>query len=124
MTAVLLVGVGAAVGAPLRYLADRMVQSRHDSVFPWGTFTVNVVASVLLGAITAASVHGGVSIPVVALVGPGFCGALSTYSTYSYETFRLVEEGSWFLAGCNVVVSVAAGLGGAALGWRIGLTLR
>lgn len=46
---VLLVVCGAALGAPLRYLTDRAVQTRHDSVFPWGTFTVNVIGCVLLG---------------------------------------------------------------------------
>lgn len=50
----LLVIVGAAVGAPLRYLTDRAVQSRHDSVFPWGTFVVNVSGSLILGLLTGA----------------------------------------------------------------------
>ena len=46
---VLLIALGAAVGAPLRYLVDRAIQSRHESSFPWGTLTVNVVGSFLLG---------------------------------------------------------------------------
>lgn len=46
---VLLVAVGAAVGAPLRYLVDQLIQARHDSVFPWGTLTVNAAGSALLG---------------------------------------------------------------------------
>ncbi|MDT7771894.1 MAG: fluoride exporter, partial [Pseudonocardiales bacterium] len=48
---VLLVLLGGAIGAPLRYLADRVVQSRHDSGFPWGTFTVNTVGSLVLGVV-------------------------------------------------------------------------
>ncbi|MBQ1016237.1 CrcB family protein, partial [Micromonospora sp. M51] len=48
---VLLIALGAAIGAPLRYLADRAVQSRHASVFPWGTLLVNVAGSLLLGAL-------------------------------------------------------------------------
>ena len=50
----LLVVVGAVVGAPLRYLTDRAVQARHDSVFPWGTFVVNAGACLVLGVLTGA----------------------------------------------------------------------
>lgn len=109
---VLLVAVGAAVGAPLRYLADRLVQARHDTVFPWGTFTVNIAGSALLGFLAALSTTGGVS----ALVGIGFCGALTTYSTLGYETLRLAEDGARALAVCNVIASVVGGLGAAYCG--------
>jgi fluoride exporter len=54
----LLVIVGAAVGAPLRYATDRIVQSRHDTGFPWGTFTVNVVGSFVLGVVVARAPPG------------------------------------------------------------------
>jgi fluoride exporter len=108
---VLLVALGAAVGAPLRYLVDRFVQTRHDSVFPWGTLTVNVAGSFLLGLL-AGAVRG----PWLALLGTGFCGALTTYSTFGYETVRLVQERARLYAALNVVVSVVAGLGAALLG--------
>jgi CrcB protein len=112
------VALGAAVGAPARYLTDRWAQSRHDSVFPWGTLTVNVVASLVLGVVTGA---GGALAPQLALVlGTGFCGALSTYSTFSYETFRLLETRATFYAVANVAFSLAAGLGAATLGWTLG----
>ncbi|TSB24046.1 CrcB family protein [Streptomyces sp. NBC_01525] len=107
----LLVIAGAAVGAPLRYLTDRAVQARHDSVFPWGTFIVNVSACVILGLIT-----GAVSSQVQLTLGTGLCGALSTYSTFSYETLRLAEDGARFLAVANVVAQLVAGLGAAFLG--------
>ena len=116
---VLLVVLGAAVGAPARYLVDRAIQARHDSVFPWGTFAVNVAGSLVLGALAGASVAGGVA----ALVGTGFCGALTTYSTFGYETIRLVEERARRYAVLNVVASVAAGLGAAALGYVAARTL-
>ncbi|MEV3988818.1 fluoride efflux transporter CrcB [Streptomyces sp. NPDC049837] len=102
---------GAAVGAPLRYLTDRAVQARHDSVFPWGTLTVNVVGCLVLGVLTGAAVAGAASPGLRLLVGTGLCGALTTYSTFSYETLRLVEGGAAFYAAANVVGSVAAGLG-------------
>ena len=115
------VAVGAAVGAPGRYLADRWVRSRHDSAFPWGTLAVNVVASFVLGVVTGAA--QAVSPAVALVLGTGFCGALSTYSTFSYETLRLVETGARRYAVANVVVAVGAGFGAAALGWTAGAAL-
>ncbi|MFB7383695.1 fluoride efflux transporter CrcB [Kitasatospora purpeofusca] len=106
----LLVVLGATVGAPLRYLTDRAVQSRHDSVFPWGTFTVNVVGCLVLGLVTGAVAAGAASSQVQLLLGTGLCGALTTYSTFSYETLRLVEGGAGRYALANVLGSVVAGL--------------
>lgn len=108
----LLVAAGAAVGAPLRYLTDRYIQSRHDSVFPWGTFGVNLAGSALLGFLVALPADGAVR----ALAGIGFCGALTTYSTFSYETLRLLQEGARLMAVANVVASVAGGLGAGVCG--------
>ncbi|MGW1224285.1 fluoride efflux transporter CrcB [Streptomyces sp. NPDC002530] len=112
----LLVIVGAAVGAPLRYLTDRAVQARHDTVFPWGTFTVNVCGSLVLGLLTGAAAAGAASTHVQLLVGTGLCGALTTYSTFSYETLRLAEDGARFYAAVNAAASVVAGLGAAFAG--------
>jgi CrcB protein len=113
---VVLVALGAAVGAPLRYLTDRAVQSRHDGMFAWGTFTVNVTACLILGAVAGATQAGAAPAAVQALLGTGLCGALSTYSTFSYESMRLAEQGSKFFAVANIVVSVSAGLGAAYVG--------
>ncbi|MFD5128493.1 fluoride efflux transporter CrcB [Streptomyces olindensis] len=106
----LLVIGGAMVGAPLRYLTDRAVQSRHDSVFPWGTFTVNVTGCLALGLLTGAVTQ------IQLLLGTGLCGALTTYSTFSYETLRLTETGARLHAVVNVAASVAAGLAAAFAG--------
>jgi fluoride exporter len=64
-----------------------------------------------------------VSPAVAAAVGTGFCGALSTYSTFSYETLRLLENRARLYAVANVVVALAAGLGAGALGWAVGAAL-
>ncbi|GAB3573058.1 fluoride efflux transporter CrcB [Amycolatopsis endophytica] len=114
MTALLVVA-GAVIGAPLRYLTDRAVQSRHGGPFPWGTFLVNLAGCLVLGALAGA----GAALPasLYALLGTGFCGALTTYSTFSFETLRLAEQKAWFYAVLNVVVSVAAGLGAAFVGF-------
>ncbi|MEU5964645.1 fluoride efflux transporter CrcB [Micromonospora parva] len=116
---VLLIVLGAAVGAPLRYLADRAVQSRHGSVFPWGTLLVNVTGSLLLGALAGWPVGPAVS----TLLGTGFCGALTTYSTFSYETLRLSRGGHRLLALANVLGSVAAGLAAATAGYAVARAL-
>ncbi|MER5713953.1 fluoride efflux transporter CrcB [Streptomyces sp. NPDC002132] len=112
----LLVVAGAVVGAPLRYLTDRAVQSRHDSVFPWGTFTVNVAGCLILGLLTGAAAAGAAGSHLQLLLGTGLCGALTTYSTFSYETLRLAETGARVFAAANVVASVVAGLGAAFVG--------
>ncbi|WP_432102705.1 fluoride efflux transporter FluC [Streptomyces sp. bgisy091] len=112
----LLVVCGGAVGAPLRYLTDRAVQARQGRgvayVFPWGTLTANAAGSLLLGVLTGVSLSG----PLHALLGTGLCGALTTYSTFSYETLRLAETGRAFLAVANVLVSLLVGLGAVFLG--------
>lgn len=112
----LLVVAGAAVGAPLRFLTDRAVQRRHDSVFPWGTLVVNVVGCLILGLLTGAATAGVASPQVSLLVGTGLCGALTTYSTFSYETLRLAEDGAYLFAAANTAIAVTAGLGAAFLG--------
>jgi fluoride exporter len=115
MTA-LLVAAGAAAGAPLRWAVDRWLQARLGTGFPWGTLVVNVVGSFVLGLVLGSdSVGDG----VIALVGTGFCGALTTYSTFSYETLQLLEDGAWSRGAANVLLSMAAGLGSAALGWTL-----
>ena len=110
------VALGAAIGAPTRYVLDRAVQARHESLMPWGTLAVNVIASFVLGLVVSAAAGPNWQ----ALVGTGFCGALSTFSTLSFETVRLAERGKWLLASANVALSVTAGLGAAALGWWLG----
>jgi CrcB protein len=116
---VLWVVLGAAVGAPVRYLTDRLVQARHGFDFPWGTFAVNVGGSFLLGLIAAGVARGGVSATAATLLGTGFCGALTTYSTFSFETVRLTQRRRRWLATANALGSIAAGLAAAYGGARL-----
>jgi fluoride exporter len=115
VTTFLLVVLGAAVGAPARYVTDRWVQSVHGTGFPWGTFVVNVVASFVLGLV----VGGPAPHAVAALVGIGFCGSLSTWSTLAYDVVRLGEGGTRSFAVLDVLASVLAGLGAAGLGFAL-----
>lgn len=116
---VLLVALGAALGAPLRYLTDRAVQARFGSAFPWGTLTVNVVGSLALGFLVGSPVAPAVS----TLVGTGFCGALTTWSTLSYETLQLARSGGRPRALANMLGSVAAGLAAATIGYALARTV-
>jgi CrcB protein len=119
----LLVIAGAAVGAPLRYLTDRFLRARLDTDFPWGTLTVNWAGSLILGLLAAAGAAGVAGPRVSLLVGVGFCGALTTYSTFSYETLRLAETGARLAAAANVIASLIAGLGAAFAGQALGQAL-
>jgi CrcB protein len=115
--------VGGALGAPLRYLTDLWVQSRHDSDFPWGTFAVNAVGSAVLGVTAGTLVAGSGPDWVLPLVGIGFCGALTTFSTFGWETLRLLEDGSMGEAVLNSAGSVVVGLAACAGGWYLGATV-
>ena len=85
-------------------------------MLPWGPCAVNVAGSALLGFLVAATVPP----PVLALAGTGFCGALTTYSTFGAETVALAEEGRRGAALVNAVGSAAACLAAATLGWALG----
>ena len=110
MARVLLVAAGGATGAVARYLVGGWVASRCGAGFPWGTLLVNVTGSFLLGLAATLTLerfgHPGVRL----LVGVGFLGAYTTFSTFSYETVQLLAEGSLFRAALNVGVSVGVGL--------------
>jgi CrcB protein len=115
------VALGASVGAPLRFLIDRGIQVRHDTVFPWGTLTANLAGCLMLGFLVAALTR--LPPAVEATLGTGFCGALTTYSTFSYETLRLLEGGARFYAVTYLVASLLGGFGAVGLGWTVGTWL-
>ena len=120
---VVLVLLGGALVAPVRYVVDLMVQSRHDSVLPWGTFVVNAAGSLVLGATAGGVAAAGGSDWVLTLAGTGFCGALTTFSTFSFETVRLAEERALGAAAVNVAGSVVVGAAACAAGWSLATAL-
>jgi CrcB protein len=111
----LLVCVGAAVGAPARYLLDRFVQSRHTAVVPWGTLTVNLSGAFLLGGLYG----GAADADLLLLLGTGFCGAFTTFSTFAFETVRLVEDRAAGAALGNLAVTLLGGVGAAFAGFAL-----
>ena len=121
----LAVGIGGALGAPLRFVTDRWVQERRfgdDELTAWplGTLAVNVIGGLMLGVIVGASRYGTLGAVPVAVMGTGFCGALTPFSTASVETIRLAEAERWpaalAVAASNLLLTMTA----AALG--LGLT--
>lgn len=117
----LLVAAGGVVGAPARFLLDRYVSDRVQLDFPLGTYLINVSGSFLLGLLAGLGIAGLLPTPVMALVGTGFCGAFTTFSTWSFETVRMVERGEHVQAVINVTASLVVGLLAAGLGIAIGL---
>ncbi|MYS79539.1 fluoride efflux transporter CrcB [Embleya scabrispora] len=108
----LMVVLGALIGAPLRYLTDLHVSARTRSAFPWGVLTVNVVGSLILGVLTGLAPGERIT----ALIGTGFCGALTTFSTFGYATVDTYARGRRAVAAGYVLLSLILGLAAAALG--------
>jgi CrcB protein len=115
VTLALVVGLAGSVGAVARFLVDGAVAERTRSTFPFGTFTVNCTGSFLLGVVTALSWYDGLGGRAHAVVGVGFCGAFTTWSSVTWETVRLAEDGRGRQAVLSMVGGVAAALASAAL---------
>ena len=111
--------IAAAIGAPARYLIDGLVQERTGGAFPWGTFVVNVSGSFVLGAITGLGLYHGLDSTARTVLGTGGMGAYTTFSTFTFESVRLAEEGDTDQALRNIagsfVVCLAAASAGLAL---------
>jgi fluoride exporter len=108
--------VAAAVGAPARYLLDGLVQDATGGEFPWGTCVINVSGSFLLGILSGLALYHGFPDDAKVVLGTGFCGAYTTFSTFTYETIRLVGGGDGRAAIRNMVVNTGGGLLAAAAG--------
>jgi CrcB protein len=110
--------LAGALGAVARYTIDAAIQARGDEGYPWGTFWVNVTGCLVLGLVIGwVDHHGGTRLQTIA--GTGFCGAYTTFSTFSVESLRLVGAGRYGTAGRYVLTSLAAGGLAAAVGLAI-----
>ena len=102
------VALGSALGGASRYALATAIQLRTATAFPWGTLTVNVTGSLLLGFILRYALQTpAVSPEMRALLTVGFCGGYTTFSTFSYETVALLEDDDYRRAFAYVLLSVA-----------------
>jgi CrcB protein len=116
----LYVALGSAIGGVSRYLLGGLVQRMLDTAFPAGTLLVNVSGSFLLGAIIRYAFETPSITPEVrAFLTIGFCGGYTTFSTFSYETMALLEDGEWTRAGVYITASVVLSLMGTFLGFAL-----
>jgi CrcB protein len=107
MEIVLLIALFGAVGCVTRYLMSGWVYGIFGRGFPYGTFAVNILGAFIIGLIMEMGMRSTI-IPANMRTGitVGFLGGLTTFSTFSYETFRLLEEGEILIASMNVLASV------------------
>lgn len=111
MAKLIYIGVGGFFGAILRYLISGFVMNKIDSSFPYGTFAVNLVGCFLLGMFSELTLeHLTINPYWRTMITVGFIGAFTTFSTLSLETFMLLEDKSFLLAGANLLGSIVFGL--------------
>ena len=102
------IAVGSALGGVSRYLVGGLIQRLLDTTFPAGTLVVNVTGSFLLGVFLRYAMDTPTLTPELrALLTVGFCGGYTTFSTFSYESVALLEEGDWTRAAIYVILSLA-----------------
>ena len=114
------IAVGAVVGASARYFLSGLIARNFSATFPYSTLFINVTGSMALGFFLVYSTDRVLLDPRWRLlVAVGFCGSYTTFSSYAFESFALLEQGQWLLVGLNALASnvlcLAAVLAGAAL---------
>ncbi|MEM6654481.1 MAG: CrcB family protein [Planctomycetota bacterium] len=118
MPPVVAIALGGAVGAVGRYLVGLASRAWLGDQFAYGTLIVNVAGCFALGLLMHGGLVAAARLPILAHPGVtvGFLGALTTFSTFGYETVRLAEQGQWPLALVNIAANVLLGCGAAAAG--------
>ena len=108
MQTVIYIAAFGAFGCVSRYFLSGWIHDKLGWAFPWGTLSVNVVGAFIIGLTMELGMRGAL-IPPNLRIGlvTGFLGGLTTFSTFSYETFKLLETGKYLVAFSNVIVSVA-----------------
>lgn len=115
--------VGGGVGSGARYLLSLWALSAFGPGFPYGTLAVNVLGSFAMGALMFAGLEASAMSPVIRLtLTTGILGGFTTYSAFSYESMRYLQQGSWVLGLAYAVLTVALCLGGCTLGWHCART--
>jgi len=121
MRTLLIIALGSALGGVGRYWVSGFVAARVGETFPWGTLVVNVVGSALIGGLAAFGDSARMGLPPEArlFLMVGVLGGFTTFSSFSLQTLRLLQDGDWARAGGNVLLSVAVCLVAVAVGYRL-----
>jgi CrcB protein len=114
------ISAGAVIGASARYFLSTLISRNFVTAFPYGTLLINITGSLILGFFLIFSTERALLDPRWRLlIAVGFCGSYTTFSSYAFESFALMEQGQWLLTGLNIIGSnalcLAAVLAGAAL---------
>jgi CrcB protein len=120
--AILLVFIGGAAGSMWRYWWSGFFAQRFGEIFPFGTLAVNLVGSILIGVFAGLLLHlsnGSVAAALQQLLIVGICGGLTTFSSFSLQTYSLITDGRWLAALFNILFSTGLSFGCVALGWQV-----
>ena len=120
--AILLVFIGGAVGSMWRYWWSGFFARRFGDIFPFGTLAANLVGSVLIGAFAGFLLHvsnDSLAAALQQLLVVGICGGLTTFSSFSLQTYSLITAGRGLAAILNIVISTGLSFGCVALGWQV-----
>jgi fluoride exporter len=116
LTNYLFVGMGGFIGANARFIVARWAADRWGTGFPWGTFIINIVGCLILGLFMTLADKLAWSDAWRFTIAIGFVGAFTTFSTYEYESFKLVADGQLVRAAANIIGSVIVGFAGVCVG--------
>ena len=101
------VGIAGAIGAMARFWIDGLIRRRREETLPVDTLVINVTGSLLLGVLTGLTLYHGLAADTKTVLGTGFCGGYTTFSSFSLQTLNLMNDGEWLGAGGNILFSVA-----------------
>jgi CrcB protein len=111
------VALAGSAGALARFILDSVIRSLRPTTFPWATMLINVTGSLLLGFLAGSALAGTVPPAVHTVLGTGFCGGYTTFSTASFETVQLARSGRAWLSLANAAGTMAMTAGAAAVGF-------
>lgn len=117
----LFIFIGGGLGSVLRFVIGQFLSGfQQQTGFPWGTFSVNIIGSFLIGLLLASSLRTDQDWNLIkSFLIIGFCGGFTTFSSFAYENFHLIKEGQFGLFAMYAVSSLIIGLSAVYLGWRI-----